>query len=314
MASHFQIFSAAARLGWASYVRNKKATEALVAQIRAIESLDDATAKRIFFYTIQSAVTTLWFTTLRGYDANESEKKNALYMGAITPLVDDATDEKGMLSEEILFHLRQKDDEVFKAASGFYQHIRATAQPCFDDIAAKTLQAQDASIKQALKEKLNTEEIAEITFQKGGYATLLYRIMLQNELVPNEERAIMLLGSLLQMTNDAFDVYKDYHNGFQTLFTTTTDVVYLREMFMERIAQMKDLFMQTGYAIPNVKRLLHQALLVVTRGLVCIDHLVVCQKSKGIFDPSLHERKELIVDMEKADNIWKTWQYARKLS
>lgn len=314
MATHFQLFIAASQLGWASYVRNKRATASLIQHIKSIEPVSDAVAKRIYFYTIQSAVTNLWFSTLRGYAPTPLERRNALYMGAITPLVDDATDENGMLSDEILMHLRRKDDDVFKAASGLYQSIRATAQSSFDAIAEKTLHAQDDSVQQLGAAVLSQEEIRSITFAKGGYATLVYRIMLQNELAPHEEEAILLLGSLLQMTNDAFDVYKDYHAGAQTMFTTTNDIAPLRHLYLHRLAQMKTAFEQTGYAPRQVKQLLHQTMLVLTRGLVCLDHLLACQQQYGTFNPALHPRHQLIVDMELRENIWKTWQYSRKLS
>lgn len=53
---------------------------------------------------------------------------------------------------------------------------------------------------------------------------MLYRSVLGTPLISGEEDAIYLLGSILQLANDMFDVYKDFKNGQQTVFTNTEDV------------------------------------------------------------------------------------------
>jgi hypothetical protein len=35
------------------------------------------------------------------------------------------------------------------------------------------------------------------------------------------------LGAILQVLNDLFDIYKDHHNGVQTLVTNTADIPFI---------------------------------------------------------------------------------------
>ena len=79
-------------------------------------------------------------------------------------------------------------------------------------------QAQLESKKQT-QDLISEKEIQSITFYKGGTSLLFYRTAFLPVPSVEEEKLIYNLGSLMQLANDIFDVYKDRENKIKTLVT-----------------------------------------------------------------------------------------------
>lgn len=279
-------------------------------------SLKDEQLKRIRIYTIQSCLTNSWFCQLRGKNANSAETRKAIYIGAITPFLDDLVDSEKINSEQIfeqLRHLDKNSSEKIMIINYLYGKITNACIDKFNSIFTEALLAQDASLKQLQKEKLNHSELLEITLNKGASWTLLYRTILQNPIKNKENEAIITLGGLMQLTNDAFDVYKDFQNGQQSIFTNTNDLEPLNQQFVQLTHQMIAQFKQTDYSMKNKKQAIIQMMLIVSRGIICLEQLLQCQKKTGNqFKIETYTRKELICDMEKFGNIMKTVRVSYK--
>jgi hypothetical protein len=262
---------------------------------------------RIRQYTIQSSLTNSWFSSLTGYKIGKNEIQKGLYIGALTPVVDDLTDDFGLNYAEIIKRLKTQDDSTsghVRLADYLYKKVSENAETVFLKYFKKAMEAQDASLKQFQKNRLSYEELYKITFDKGGYFTLLYRSVLKKDLIKDEEEAIYLLGGILQLTNDMFDLYKDYKNGQQTLFTNTNDIEKLRDLYLQSIDEMIAKFLELDYPSPQKKEALLKIFTVLSRGSICIDQLLNCQKKTGnVFKPEKYTRADLICDMEKVSNI-----------
>ena len=307
------------KLSWAIFVRNRWRTFNLLLKLDARLSLDGYTIspqnrKRIYFYTAQSAITTYWFSMLRGYKPTRDETQTALLLGAFTPIADDLMDSTGQS-----FQALEIDEKLLSAESAmfhfFLNELKAQKKTnkwfaTYFDLAHN---AQDESLKQLQNEPLDLNLLETITYNKGGYYTTLYRFALNHPPVKGEEEAIYTLGAILQVLNDLFDMHKDYHNGVQTLVTRTADIHFIAEKLKVLEARFRQQFMALDYPSTNKKKAFRAIMAIVTRGHVALAQFQKLQGDKPTLDIGSYARKPLIVDMEKPVNIWRNMKATKEV-
>lgn len=310
-----KMFTTFIRLATEIFLINKLQTAKFIREFRKQSkihhfSFDKDQINRIRYYTVQSSLTNNWFSSLTGYKIGRDEIQKGLYLGALTPIVDDLTDDFRFDYAEIIKQIKIPEDSSsgsVRLAGYLYRKVSEKADIVFLKYFTKAMEAQDASLRQFQKNRLSFEELYKITFDKGGYFTLLYRSVLKKDLVKGEEEAIYCLGGILQLTNDMFDVYKDYKKGQQTLFTNTNDIEQLRDFYMRSINDMIIKFLELDYPFRQKKEALLKIFTVLSRGIVCMNQLLNCQrKTDNIFEPGKYTRVDLICDMEKVSNIIKS--------
>jgi len=270
--------------------------------------------KRIHFSTALSCITNSWFSTLRGTKLSSKEKSDALYIGAITPLIDDLTDSLKLTSGYFLQELNKNSNDVsidMLLPNYIYKKLFADSNAELHQLFDAALTAHDVSVEQLNKQRLSDENLKEITYTKGGFTTFVYRMVLCHPLKTGEKDAVYTLGYLMQLINDAFDVYKDFKNRQQTLFTNTIDIQTMRSEFEAANNKMINQFIQLGYKESNTKRCLTQISTIIARGRVCLDVLLRCQETTNdVFKIESYAREQLICDMEKLANIRKALNYS----
>lgn len=310
MASLLQTIAAYAKMARQVYRQNKAATQALCTEL----NMDAKYHKRIAFYTAQSAITNHWFCTLRGQKPTQAEQRKALLVGAITPLLDDAVDDLHLTSAKLFQALNDGNQVQFALQAKMYHELISDQNRTFTEAFKTALKAQDASLKQLQEPELTDQELIAITSAKGGSWTFLYRTVLGHPILEGEKEAIYELGYLMQLTNDAFDVYKDLQNGQQTLFTNAVEVEPLKAIYLDQLDKIKATFQALNYDQKNIQDVLLAISAIGARGLICINQLLACQHfTKGAFRPHEYSRKQLICDMEKPANIWKSIQYSKSM-
>jgi hypothetical protein len=114
-------------------------------------------ARKTGFFSIQHNVfiTASWTCALRGKPLTREEKQNVVYLGAITPILDDLTDTLKLNSSEILDLLRSSknaDNYEVLIARYLYNKLQRFHNEPFNKVFEKALVSQDASIQQ-LEEK-----------------------------------------------------------------------------------------------------------------------------------------------------------------
>lgn len=279
-------------------------------------SLSKSIEKRINLYVVTSSLTSRWFCTLRGHKANTNEKKFILYLSAIIPLIDDLTDSLKIESINLIENLKGNDDSLhptIPVIRFLYFKLMNNCSQDFGELFHKALLAQDDSINQLNDIQLDNEVLKKITLEKGGLALLLFRHILANPLKKGEEKAIYDLGYILQILNDMFDVYKDHKNKQQTLYTNTKDLNKNLKDFNDSLNQLTTAFLSMDYNQQNVIKCLCEMSTFTSRGKVCIAQLLDCQtKTDGEFRIELYERSQLICDMEKPSNLFKSFLYSYK--
>ena len=94
---------------------------------------------------------------------------------------------------------------------------------------------QKASLRQ-MCDDITEEELYQITYQKSYHSVLLFCAVLDH--YPENDIVEMLypMAGLLQLTNDAFDVYKDVNNGIYTIPNLYRNFDKLQQQFMADVA------------------------------------------------------------------------------
>lgn len=175
----------------------------------------------------------------------------------------------------------------------------------FITLAYRVLEAQRHSQRQQTA-FLDREAIRQISFDKGGYSTLLYHALLEQPEVPGETEALYRLGAMVQWVDDLFDVYEDSREGIQTLVSTCTDIRVLRRDFETELINLRQCFEALPLPQKHIRRYwaLMDAFFALAK--VCLDQLERVQETHGgVFDPLQCSRKELVCDMALLRNQWK---------
>jgi hypothetical protein len=172
-----RVFWVFCQLGWEILYKNRRSTRRLYRELDALLkpygfALNAEHHKRIFFYTAQSAITNHWFSLLRGKPPTPQERSHAIYLGAFTPIADDLMDSTGQTFEQLV---RAKKNDTADAI--LFAYLLEKLQPLihesplFATYFKKAHEAQNRSLKQLSETRLTTEELKQISFDKGGYYT-----------------------------------------------------------------------------------------------------------------------------------------------
>ncbi len=260
------------------------------------------------------------YKRLYGKVLSDEERKRATLFGILTPVGDDLFDIDKLNKESIrqitfepeAFNATTFSSKVAKEIQTFLlqtvPHKEAYLKASKDvlDIQVETIQQTNPAISK--------DEIKRITYIKGAVSVIIYHQCL-NEAADEQIREVLfLIGSLYQLGNDIFDLYKDVRDNIYTLVNTCEDYVQFKEDFIERVKlQNKKI-----YALPYAKKDKEDFCIVMNtinaRSFVAIDQFINTQKK---YNCKINwwklERKDMIVDMEKKKNIIKWLRYVTGL-
>ena len=128
------------------------------------------------------------------------------------------------------------------------------------------------------------------------------------------KEVLFLIGSLYQLGNDIFDLYKDVRDNIYTLINTCDDFKTFRKSFLERVKLQNQKIMALPYPEKNKKEFCFVMNTINARAVVALDQFISLQKKTGSkIDWWQLQRKDMIVDMEKPVNFLKWLWYAYKI-
>jgi hypothetical protein len=245
------------------------------------------------------------FYDLVGKQLSQEEHQRILLLSVFGPLYDDLFDDNILSHEKIeAFTLRPEDHTPgsFKehALRKIYLMLLEQA-PCREKLLQHMHEVftwQKASLKQ-LQPGLCEEELYQITYRKSYYSILLFHSILDH--YPSEAVSEMLfpMAGLLQLTNDAFDVYKDIQSGIYTIPNLYLDYERIQQKFLSDVAQFNRSLARLPF-IPEAKgnyRITIHALHAM--GWMALEQLK--ENTRGIEDSralNMLSRKQLVCDMD----------------
>jgi len=258
------------------------------------------------------------FCLLKSLEMTERERMALTYLGGLTGLFDDLFDKKE-ISETYIKELIENPDS--NSVQNSYEKLIlkfysiALGNINHPELINHFLNVYNAQVESKRQKSVAIDdlEIYNITLNKGGVSTLLFRSIFNENLNEQEKQMIFKLGGLFQLENDIFDVYKDLQEGIKTLVTTENNIKNLRHTYIALLDEVFNSVQQTNYLTTGKATFKQIVYLVFCRGLVCLDMLEKNQKKSGnVFDIAKYKRNELICDMQKPMNILKSIHYFSK--
>jgi hypothetical protein len=264
------------------------------------------------------------FTRLRGRPTHDGERIRFIHYFICSSLFDDFTD-YALITEEQLRELSFAPDKYqphgFDERAFLNAHLLlrqfVTDKPLYDRISETLFEAQMQSKKQ-YQSTLSDESLKAITFNKGGNSVLLCRFYLDTaiETSETEDACWYRMGTLIQLTNDLFDIYKDLQDHITTLPNNMKDACVFEQYFIDQIQDIKTLIGRLPFSQKNKQAFSLSMAGIYAFGLIALDQLKSIQEKTGQLPQlSTLDRKALIIDMEKPGNLVRwfkfTYRYAK---
>ncbi|MCF8234354.1 MAG: hypothetical protein K9G67_05415 [Bacteroidales bacterium] len=252
------------------------------------------------------------FCVLREYAMKIDEREASTSQGVITGIFDDFFDKQQLDFEEI--NKITNDPGSFQADSlvqeifiKHWQNVlkKAGNKALLKETRDNILGSQQDSIEQE-NDSIGFDRIKKVTFDKGGYSILFYRSAFGHPLAAGEYEAVYHLGALFQLGNDIFDVYFDQQQNIKTLLTATGSIDKVISIFNELRDKVVLLSYAMEYPSKRIRSYLRHLFPVVSRCEVCLAQLKRMEDHYGRFDPAIMSRQELVCDMEKPTNFWRS--------
>ena len=152
--------------------------------------------------------------------------------------------------------------------------------------------------------------LACITEEKGGASVLLFRSTLRHSLSNAEENALFLLGGLIQLCDDIFDLWHDHHAGIATTATYHAEQVQLPQLrtgFEQQVAATVSAFRKLPYPTKQLETTLFIVHYLISITRLCLDHYCFLEQKHGALP--LENRTLIVVDMQKWPNRFKVIRY-----
>jgi hypothetical protein len=260
------------------------------------------------------------YKRLYGKALSDEERKRATLFGVLTPVGDDLFDIDKLDNEsiqQITFHPETFNATTFssKVAKEIQTYL-LQAVPHKEEYITASKNVLDIQVEtgKQINPSISKEEIKHITYIKGAVSVIIYHQCLNEAADEQMQEVLFLIGSLYQLGNDIFDLYKDVRDNIYTLINTCDDYVQFRKEFIERVKLQN----KKMYALPYAKKDKEDFCMVINtinaRSLVAIDQFINMQKKyNGKVDWWKLQRKDMIVDMEKSKNILKWLKYVYQL-
>lgn len=260
------------------------------------------------------------YKRLYGKNLTEEERKRATLFGILTPVGDDLFDIDQLSTDsirEITF-----TPETFTATT-FSEKVAKEIQtyllnsvPHEDEYlqaSADVLNIQAETIKQTDK-SIDIAELRRITYTKGAVSVVIYHQCLDD--IASEEMldALFYIGSLYQVGNDLFDLYKDVRDDIYTLVNTCSNFILFRQQFLDRVRMQNEKIALLPYDEEKKKDFRIIMNTINARSMVAINHFIRMQKKTvQPVDWWKQKRKNMIVDMEQPVNFIEWLYYIYKL-
>ncbi|MCC6258718.1 MAG: hypothetical protein IT254_10370 [Chitinophagaceae bacterium] len=274
-------------------------------------TLDDRDIQKIFNYygLAVPAILGEAFCLLNGKKMTERERCCSTAQGAMTGLFDDFFDKQFLDEENIKSAIenniqpdRSSNEALF---SLFYQKALKTA-PAAALVKQRLLDVYQEQLesKKQLGGALSYENLLELTQKKGATSLLFYYSAFCQKETAIENNLIAKLGGWMQLSNDIFDVYKDRESGIDTLVTTCCDIKGLKTLYLTGIRKCFSEARNLPFNSRNIDAFLNRLSIgIFSRALVCLSQLEKNQQvTGGKFEVNQYSRKQLICDMDTAEN------------
>lgn len=241
------------------------------------------------------------FSTYLGRRARFSERMAFLRLAALAAFFDDLTDAVSGKKADT-----PATPEAYGAAHDlrgiaplWLQQVRAqvppAGRPLFEHCLAQVFTTETSAPAEGDVIALSLCDLQKKSERKGGCSVLLFRCLLDVPVCPTEEALWMQFGTLIQGSDDLFDLWHDRATGICTPITHQAERQQLETMNPWFEAQAQRVLQQAGRACSEV-----YFLIALTR--VAWHHYAGLVTHQGALP--LHDRQLMVVDMDRWIHRW----------
>lgn len=256
---------------------------------------------------------------LTGKKLQPGEHKRIILLSVFGPLFDDLFDDKILNHEQIAslvanpetYVAQNKTDRLVTRIYLALLEITPNRQLFIEQL-QQVSRWQIASLKQQ-NNTITQEELYEITYNKSYYAILLFCAVLDH--YPDQKLLEILypIAGLMQLTNDAFDVWKDVHNGVYTLPNLYLNFELLKKQFLAEISIINHKLWQLPYAARNKQTFAITVHSLHAMGWISLEQLKNVTAGISTFEELRHlSRKTLVCDMDNFQQKMKWLKHIRR--
>lgn len=250
----------------------------------------------------------------------DAERKRATLFGILTPVGDDLFDiDKLNVDEinEITYRPEMYDARTFSAnVAKEIQTFMLKEVPYkneYLEAARIVFEIQLETVKQT-NSGIEDEELQRITFAKGGHSVIIYHQILNEPASEKMLEVLFYVGSLMQFSNDLFDMFKDLRDGIVTMPDRCADYRKLKQLFVERVKACNRLIYALPYKQHRKEQFAVAMHFIISRSVVVLNKMIKLEKQlERPLNYQKLTRQQLICDMEKTGNILEWLYYSFKL-
>jgi len=170
--------------------------------------------------------------------------------------------------------------------------------------------AQIESQSQARQASLTPHQIWTISANKGGFALLLARHLLDTPLPAGEAEAVFQIGAWFQLLDDTLDIGKDLLNDVRTLITTSQDIRLIEQKLKTETNKVASFIQTLSYPEKKQRKAIFRFFVLSASGWIHIQRLKRLQNSSGqIFRPEKYPSHELQWVENNLSNFWYALPY-----
>lgn len=254
---------------------------------------------------------------VRGFNMTRNEMNHFLLLSSCAPIFDDFFEKNANYQslKNLMHHpnIENANSDSEKLAAFFFgELLKDLNQPQELLNAADQLFAAQLKSKTQNNQHLIIDELLDISKEKGGYSGLMYALLLDGKKSDQFLELAFELGSYGQLMDDIFDVYDDAQEGIRTFANQAKSINEIRLVVEEHEQKVMDA-LEALHPESKNKKSFEQVLWVF--GSVIEIALRKFEKNEvhflvGPIKCLQLERKNWIIDMEKASNIWKLFKFS----
>lgn len=254
---------------------------------------------------------------IRGSKMTKTEMSRFVLLSSCAPVFDDFFEKDSDYSSirELMHHpdMENATSDTEKLAVFFFSELLKGIN-CKEDLLSAADQLFDAQLKSRTQTNtgLTNNDLLGISTDKGGYSGLMYGFLLDHK---KDEKFFQLafdLGSYGQLMDDVFDLYDDAAHGIRTFVNQADSVKEVRMILEEHEQKILDLINNMHLLRKN--RVRFERVLLIFSSIIDLAlsryEQIESDMNTAPKDCLNIERKNWIVDMEKAPNIRKLFKHS----
>ena len=273
--------------------------------------------KVIKWNSIQQQFVCNSFSALFGRDNTPIEEERNLLYFLTTALYDEIIDTQSLSTEaldELFYHPQKAIPGNFEQAVLLHLHLQllnqVPDQEAYWSVIHQIHIAQKESIQQ-FDPNTSDERLLSITERKGGYSLLMCRHYLDIPSSKELDACWYALGSVIQMTNDLYDIHKDLQSGIETFATRAKHSSAIAALYNLQVGKLNESIRKLPVAQQKKNKLGITLSIIPGFGYIALENLQTIQGQAPCLPPlNALPRKALVIDMENNANRAKLVRFA----